>query len=137
MNHQPTDGSIGDTVAGTRGVHTRRHAMQYIDHPSTPLRAGLGSTSVMPVPSASEGSDQAGNAVGEAIGYFPYGETRAGNPGTLPTDYLFTGQRRQEPLGGLYHMGARFYEDLRFGFGRYQGEDWQILFLEMMDRWEW
>jgi RHS repeat-associated protein len=62
----------------------------------------LGSTSVM--------SDQAGNAVGETIRYFPYGTTRVGNPGTLPTDYLYTGQRRQEPLGGLYHMGARFYD---------------------------
>jgi RHS repeat-associated protein len=55
-------------------------------------------------------SDQAGNGVGEAIRYYPYGATRAGNPGTLPTDYLYTGQRRQEPLGGLYHMGARFYD---------------------------
>ena len=62
----------------------------------------LGSTRIM--------SDQAGNAVGEAIRYYPYGTMRAGNPGTLPTDYLYTGQRRQEPLGGLYHMGARFYD---------------------------
>jgi RHS repeat-associated protein len=72
------------------------------DHPSAALRAGLGSTSVM--------SDQAGNAIGEAIRYFPYGTTRTGNPGTLPTDYLFTGQRQEAPLGGPYHMGARFYD---------------------------
>jgi len=63
----------------------------------------LGSTSVM--------SDQAGNTVGEAIRYYPYGVVRNNaDPGSLPTDYFFTGQRHEEPLGGLYHMGARFYD---------------------------
>ena len=35
-------------------------------------------------------SDRAGNVVGEAIRYYPYGAMRAGNPGTLPNDYLYT-----------------------------------------------
>jgi RHS repeat-associated protein len=39
--------------------------------------------------------------------HYLYGEVRWFD-GTLPTDYRFTGQRNVG-LGGLYHMGARFY----------------------------
>jgi RHS repeat-associated protein len=39
--------------------------------------------------------------------HYPYGGERWSN-GTLPTDYRFTGQR--EDLGGLFHMGARWYD---------------------------
>jgi RHS repeat-associated protein len=28
----------------------------------------------------------------------------------VPTDYRFTGQRLETSLGGVYHMGARFYD---------------------------
>ena len=62
----------------------------------------LGSTSVA--------SDEAGDPVGDALRYYPYGTERTGSPGTMPTDYLFTGQRREATTGGLYHMGARFYD---------------------------
>ena len=40
--------------------------------------------------------------------YYPYGGTRW-TAGTLPTDYRFTGQRRESGLG-LYQMGARWYD---------------------------
>lgn len=62
----------------------------------------LGSTSVA--------SEEGGDPVGDALRYFPYGAERAGSPETMPTDYLFTGQRREATADGLYHMGARFYD---------------------------
>ncbi len=50
----------------------------------------------------------AGGAVHSRARYYPYGETRW-TAGTLPTDYRFTGQRRESGLG-LYQMGARWYD---------------------------
>ena len=50
--------------------------------------------------------------------YFPYGETRW-TDGTLPTDYQFTGQRKEESLG-LYQMGARWYDS---ALGRWLSAD--------------
>ena len=41
--------------------------------------------------------------------HYPYGAERWHN-GTLPTDYRFTGQREEAGLGGIYHMGARWYD---------------------------
>jgi len=38
--------------------------------------------------------------------HYPYGETRSG---AMPTDYQFTGQRRESGLG-LYDYNARYYD---------------------------
>jgi RHS repeat-associated protein len=62
----------------------------------------LGSTSLM--------TNASGAKYGDALRYYPYGDIRSGDPGTLPTDYLFTGQRHEDTTGGLYHMGARWYD---------------------------
>src|SRR6266498_3134321 len=58
----------------------------------------LGSTSLA--------TDAGGNTVGLAR-YWPWGNEVA-VAGSLPTDRLFTGQRR-EPGTGVYDYGARFY----------------------------
>jgi RHS repeat-associated protein len=59
----------------------------------------LGSTSLV--------ADAEGNKLAENR-YYPYGEERLGS-GTLPTDYRFTGQRKEQSLG-IYAMGARWYD---------------------------
>ena len=64
-----------------------------------PLGDHLGSTSLVL---------NAGGTVHSQARYYPYGETRW-TAGTLPTDYRFTGQRRESGLG-LYQMGARWYD---------------------------
>ncbi len=64
----------------------------------------LGSTSL-----ATDGS---GALVGSPTRYYPYGATRSGGSG-LPTEYRFTGQRREPGLGGLdglYFYNARWYD---------------------------
>jgi RHS repeat-associated protein len=68
----------------------------HADHPSAPLRAGLGSASLT--------TDANGNKFSEQR-YYPYGDTRSG---ASPTDRQFTGQRHEASLG-LYDYGARFY----------------------------
>ena len=40
--------------------------------------------------------------------YYPFGGSRH-STGSLPTDRLFTGQRREAGLGSLYDYNARFY----------------------------
>ncbi len=55
--------------------------------------------------SASLTTDANGNKYTEER-YYPYGDTRSGSS---PTDYQFTGQRREATLGSLYDYGARFY----------------------------
>jgi len=60
----------------------------------------LGSTSVA--------TDVNGQLVGHKR-YRPYGGERYGQ-GPFVTDRLFTGERRDVEAGGLYHMGARFYD---------------------------
>jgi RHS repeat-associated protein len=61
----------------------------------------LGSTSI------ALNSDQSARAKQT---YRPYGAVYpAHQEGVLPTDYEFTGQRHEEP-GGLYQMGARWYD---------------------------
>jgi RHS repeat-associated protein len=52
--------------------------------------------------------DSSGAKVAE-LRYKAYGETRFAS-GTTPTDYRYTGQREEALLGGLVHMGARFYD---------------------------
>ncbi len=42
--------------------------------------------------------------------YYPYGTERPGGTGSLPTGYRFTGQRQDASIGGLYLMGARWYD---------------------------
>jgi hypothetical protein len=69
------------------------------DHPSATLRTGLGTTSLV--------LNADGSFHSEAR-HYPYGQERWSS-GSLPTDYRFTGQR-DTGLGGLYHMGARFYD---------------------------
>jgi len=64
----------------------------------------LGSTSLT--------TDANGDFVARVL-YYPYGETRyeagpGGTAGTLPTDYGFTGQRKED--FGLYDYRARFYD---------------------------
>jgi RHS repeat-associated protein len=68
------------------------------------------------------------NAAGDTVvaesRHYPYGEERwrwaAGGGTTLPTDYRFTGQRVEGRLGGIYQMGARFYDP---GLGRWLSAD--------------
>ena len=60
----------------------------------------LGTTSVV--------LDDQGQWVAESR-HYPYGEERWSS-GTLPTDRRFTGQKRIDSAGGIYHMGARFYD---------------------------
>jgi len=55
--------------------------------------------------SASLATDDAGAQV-SALRYYPYGETRSG---AMPTNYQFTGQRRESGLG-LYDYNARYYD---------------------------
>jgi RHS repeat-associated protein len=64
-------------------------------------RAGLGSTTLV--------LDQNGAKVDE-IRYYPYGAERWPLDGTFPTDYRFTGQKYEAGAGGLYQMGARWYD---------------------------
>jgi RHS repeat-associated protein len=54
--------------------------------------------------------DALGDKVAESR-HFPYGGERWRWPegGTFPTDYRFTGQRWEQPLG-IYTMGARWYD---------------------------
>jgi RHS repeat-associated protein len=49
--------------------------------------------------------------IASTISYFPFGLTRT-STGTLPTDMLFTGQRKvaTDPLDGLYYYNARYYD---------------------------
>jgi RHS repeat-associated protein len=71
----------------------------------------LGSTAVA--------SDSAGAALTDSrVYYYPFGGTRSGGSG-LPTEYRYTGQRR-EPSIGLYDYGARYYEPR---IGRFQSPD--------------
>jgi RHS repeat-associated protein len=51
-------------------------------------------------------TDNAGNQIGTAVKYLPFGETRASV--TVPTDKLFTGQRLDGT--GLYYYNARYYD---------------------------
>ena len=74
----------------------------HADHPSTSLRASLGSASLT--------TDAGGNRVGE-LRYTPYGETRY-TWGSTPTDRRFTGQLEESGLGSLYDYGARRYSPL-------------------------
>jgi RHS repeat-associated protein len=53
--------------------------------------------------------DQNGAKVDE-IRYYPYGAERWPLDGTFPTDYRFTGQKYEAGVGGLYQMGARWYD---------------------------
>ncbi len=69
-------------------------------YPSTPLRTGLSTTSVV--------LTKAGTQVVAESRHHPYGTERR-RSGTFPTDYRYTGQRREEGLG-LYRMGARWYD---------------------------
>jgi RHS repeat-associated protein len=62
----------------------------------------LGSTSLL--------SDGDGDQVpGSRVSYYPYGQTRAGDLATLPTDFGFTGQRNDATIG-LYDYHARWYD---------------------------
>jgi RHS repeat-associated protein len=63
----------------------------------------LGSTSLV--------MDHQGSKVAESR-HYPYGEERWRWPqeGTFPTEYRFTGQKLVDSAGGIYHMGARFYD---------------------------
>jgi RHS repeat-associated protein len=79
--------------AGTQRVAMRQGgAVTYLhgDH--------LGSTSLV--------TNDTGGFVARVL-YYPYGETRY-EEGTLPTDYQFTGQRKEG--FGLYDYRARFYD---------------------------
>jgi len=61
------------------------------------------------------------NASGGVVGqqrYYPYGAGRPTDT-TLPTDYRFTGQRREGTIG-LYDYGARFYDP---ALGRFLSAD--------------
>jgi RHS repeat-associated protein len=74
----------------------------------------LGSTSLV--------TNDTGGFVARVL-YYPYGETRyeagpGGTAGTLPTDYQFTGQRKEG--FGLYDYQARFYDPL---LGRFVSAD--------------
>ncbi len=77
------------------------------DHPSASLRAcpersegaGLGSTALV---------TNASGGVVDQQRYYPYGAGRPTDT-ALPTDYRFTGQRREGTIG-LYDYGARFYD---------------------------
>jgi RHS repeat-associated protein len=65
----------------------------------------LGSTSLT--------TNETGGIVARVL-YYPYGETRyeagpGGTGGTLPTDYQYTGQKREQGIG-LYDYNARFYD---------------------------
>jgi len=74
----------GATLAPGASAGVRINSTLYYvlkDHPSTTLRASLGSASVV--------TDASGNVVGEQR-YYPYGETRL-TTGTIYTDKLFTG----------------------------------------------
>ena len=70
----------------------------------------LGSTSLA--------TDAGGAKVSRAL-YYPYGETRH-EEGTLPTDYQYTGQRREAGFG-LYDYNARYYDP---HLGRFISPDW-------------
>ncbi len=69
------------------------------DHPSTRLRAILGSGSV--------GVDDGGALVARRT-YYPFGGIRT-SEGTAPTDYGFTGQRF-DASSALMYYGARYYD---------------------------
>jgi RHS repeat-associated protein len=49
-----------------------------------------------------------GQVTDSSTRYYPYGGTRSGGSG-LPTEYRYTGQRR-DPYINLYEMGARWYD---------------------------
>jgi RHS repeat-associated protein len=69
----------------------------------------LGTTSaVLCGQAAGCGTVPMGGKVAESR-HHPYGTQRWAS-GTFPTDYRFTGQRVETGLGGIYHMGARFYD---------------------------
>ncbi len=55
--------------------------------------------------SASLATNSAGQKVSDER-YYPYGATRSGS---MPTDYQFTGQKRDTGTG-LYYYGARYYD---------------------------
>ena len=66
--------------------------------------------------SASLTTDASGNKFSEER-YYPYGETRYGSS---PTDYQFTGQRKENGLGSLYDFQARHYSPV---LGRFLSAD--------------
>ena len=79
---------------GQRVAMRKNDVVQYIvgDH--------LGTTSVV--------LNADGTLASEAR-HYPYGQERWSS-GTLPTDRRFTGQKLIDSAGGIYHMGARFYD---------------------------
>jgi len=87
---------------GGQLVATRRGDEVYFihgDHPSTALRACLGSTSLT--------TDINGTVVAETR-YLPYGEERWTAGDAQPTDFTFTGQRAERGFG-LMDYKARYY----------------------------
>ena len=53
-------------------------------------------------------TDDSGQVISRAL-VEPFGKRRYVE-GASPTDFEFTGERRHGDLGGIYHMGARFYD---------------------------
>jgi RHS repeat-associated protein len=70
----------------------------------------LGSTSLATCGSGSACGGNGAEIAGSRTWYKPYGEVRAGG-GSLPTDYGFTGQRREASIG-LMDYRARMYDPL-------------------------
>jgi RHS repeat-associated protein len=61
--------------------------------------------------SSTSGTVNTAGASTSTISYLPFGATRV-STGTVPTDMLFTGQRKvaADPLDGLYYYNARYYD---------------------------
>jgi RHS repeat-associated protein len=99
------------TTATSAGVLYYLHG----DHPSTSLRTGPGSTSLVTC-----GTAGACGALGAVVSrqlYHPYGTVRYVS-GAVTTDYGFQGQRLDDT--GLVHMGARYYDPT---LGRWSSPD--------------
>jgi RHS repeat-associated protein len=74
------------------------------DHPSTLLRASLGSTSLT--------TDENGNELA-SMRYKAWGETRYAT-GNLNTDYQYTGQRTVAEIGLHFYREASLWDNARW-----------------------
>jgi len=105
------------------GVTSAPRVLNFLhgDHPSTSLRAGLGSVSLTTDANGQKLSEQPFDKL-RAGCYKPYGEDRWASGADMPTDKRFTGQMAQAAgyVGSLYDYSARFYSP---ALGRFVSAD--------------